>query len=427
MIKRKFSLICVSLIFFSPVLLAQYNPPLYTSYTTSAEKIKLHNRLIKSIHSNLSVPLTDSTEEDWEDAFDAIEVLLYHSPFSDQKVAQSFDSLDNRSTEFQQALLQLIYENYPHRFVTRVNHLLYSTTDTSVFALSGEYLLKQNNNDIAKNVLDLMNQVFTTQVSINPILYSLQKRIDEKLNGYIPPSKNMLSQIFDKNFLKGNIVMYSIQRKNRDYPGMVLIKDRYGNFVTDSSGKTFEIPQLARSITNLPFYLHYGNTPQGIFLMHGFQVSMANFIGPTANVQLSMPVEVSIKSFLHDDNITDTIWNLDYYKRIIPASLQSFSPLYEVYYAGLSGRREIIAHGTTIDPSYYLRQPYYPLTPSEGCLCTKEIWNGKRQESDQQKLVNALLKAGGADGYCVVIDLDDKKAPVTLHDLIPFLKNIPKK
>ncbi|HVZ98468.1 MAG TPA: hypothetical protein VG847_16415, partial [Chitinophagaceae bacterium] len=404
-------------------IFAQYNPPLYASYTTTAEKTKLHDRLIKSIHSNLSVPLTDSTEENWEDAFDAIEVLLYHSPLSDQKIATAFDSLDKRTVEFQQSLLEMIYANYPHQFLIQVNHLLYNTPDTGVFALCGEYLLQQNNKDIAENVQELMNRVFTSQVSINPILHSLQVHIDEKLNGYVPPAKIILSQIFDRNFLEGNIVMYSIQRKDRDYPGLVLIKDRYGNFITDSSGKIFEIPQLARSITNLPFCLHYGNTPQGIYLMHGFQVSMANFIGPTANVQLSMPAEVTIAAFLRNDNITDSVWSPDYYKSLLPETLQNFSPLYEAYYAGLCGRREIIAHGTTIDPSYYLHQPYYPLTPSEGCLCTKEIWNGKRAESDQQKLVNALLRAGGADGYCIVIDIDDKKAPVTLKDVLPFILN----
>lgn len=408
-------------------LFAQYNPPLYVSYTTNAEKIRLHDRLIKSIHSSLSIPLTDSTEEDWEDAFDAIEVLLYHSPFSDQKIDHAFDSLDKRTAEFQQALLEMIYANYPHKFLTQVNHLLYNTSDTSVFTFCSEYLLQQNNTEIIKNVQNLLRQNFASQVETNPMLQMLQNHISEKLNGYVPPGTNILSQIFDKNFLKGNIIMYSIQRKDRDYPGIILIKDRYGNFITDSSGKIFTIPQLARSITNMPFYLHYGNTPQGIFLMHGFQVSMANFIGPTANVLLSMPAEVSIASFLHDDAITDSVWSLDDYKKIIPVSLQSFSPLYEAYYAGLCGRREIIAHGTTIDPSYYLHQPYYPLTPSEGCLCTKEIWNGKRIESDQQKLINALLKAGGAEGYCVVINIDNKKTPVTLNDVLPFIQNLPEK
>ena len=233
--------------------------------------------------------------------------------------------------------------------------------------------------------------------------------------------------MFEKDFLNGNTVMYSIQRKDRNYAGIVLIRDKNGNFITDSTGQIFHIPQLARSITNLPFYLHYGNTPQGIFLMHNFQVSMSSFIGPTPNVQLSMPAENSVKMFLRDSSITDSAWNIDYYKKLIPFSLQNYFPLYQSYYASLAGRTEIIAHGTTIDPSYYADQSYYPLTPTEGCLCTKEVWNGKRIESDQQKLVNALLKAGGAEGYCVVIEIDDKKSPVTLNEVMPFLPNSPKK
>ena len=96
-------------------------------------------------------------------------------------------------------------------------------------------------------------------------------------------------------------------------------------------------------------------------------------------------------------------------------------PLYHSYYAGLIGRSEIIAHGTTLDPKLYSDKPYYPLTPSQGCLCTREVWNGKRLESDQQKLINALLKAGGANGYCVVIELDDKQSAVTLSDILPLL------
>jgi hypothetical protein len=33
------------------------------------------------------------------------------------------------------------------------------------------------------------------------------------------------------------------------------------------------------------------------------------------------------------------------------------------------------------------------------------------------------LKAGGANGYCVVIEMDDKHAPVTISNVMPFLKN----
>jgi hypothetical protein len=234
-------------------------------------------------------------------------------------------------------------------------------------------------------------------------------------------TQDALKEIFSKNFLPGQEVMYSIQRKNRDYPGMVIIRNAAGNFITDSLGKIFTVPQLARSISNLPGYLTNGNTPQGLFKMYGFKVSMGNFIGPTPNVQMGMPVELTLQKFFDNDYILDTTWSIDYYQNLIPKNLHNFLPLYESYYAGLAGRTEIIAHGTTIDPSYYEGKPYYPLTPTEGCLCTKEIWNGKRLESDQQKLVNGLLKAGGANGYCVVIEIDDKNTPVALKDVIPYL------
>lgn len=233
--------------------------------------------------------------------------------------------------------------------------------------------------------------------------------------------QKILTEIFSKNFLPNQVVMFSIQRKNRDYPGMVILRKADGSFVTDSSGKLFTIPQLARSISSLPVYLTNGNTPQGIFRMYGFGVSMGNFIGPTANVQMGMPVELSLQKFFNNPFIVDTIWSIDYYQKLIPKNLQTFLPLYESYYAGLAGRTEIIAHGTTIDPSFYIGKPYYPLTPTEGCLCTKEIWNGKRLESDQEKLINGLLKAGGANGYCVVIEIDNKNEPVTLFDVVPYL------
>ena len=72
--------------FCSQETFSQYDAPLYTSYTTAVERAKLHDRLIKySINKNLSIPLNDSTEENWEDAFDALEVLLYKSPLVDAK------------------------------------------------------------------------------------------------------------------------------------------------------------------------------------------------------------------------------------------------------------------------------------------------------------------------------------------------------
>jgi hypothetical protein len=287
--------------------------------------------------------------------------------------------------------------------------------------MCAEYIFQQKrDSSFAHNINKIIETKFGDQGIIDPVLYMLQVRISENIK-QVFLSKKLLAELLSKKFLPGQTVMYSIQRKNRDYPGLVLIRNGNGDFIKDSNGIIFSTPQLARSTTNLPFYLRGGNTPQGIFLMHGFGVSMSSFIGPTANVQLSMPVEASIKAFMRDSSISDTIWNIDYYNKLIPEDFKNYLPLYYSYYAGQAGRTEIIAHGTTIDPNIYSNKPWFPLTPSQGCLCTKELWNGKRIDSDQQKLVNALLKAGGANGYCVVIELDDKQSAVTLADVFPFL------
>ena len=415
------------LLFFTCLLnqsFAQYDAPLFTSYTTAVERAKLHDRLIKySINTNLSVPLNDSTEENWEDAFDALEVLLYKSPLVDAKIHKAFDEIETRSLDFQKALLGLAYTNYPGIFFQPVKKLLTGTNDPKVFSLCAEYLLQQKKDtSIVTAITKLIETKFGDQGIIDPVLYMLQVHISEQKTAGTFLPKKLLTELFSSKLLPGQTIAYSIQRKNRDYPGLVIVRRYDGQFITGSDGVIFNSPQLARSITNLPFYLRGGNTPQGIFLMHGFGVSMSSFIGPTANVQLSMPVEENIKAFMRDSSIIDTIWNIDYYKKLLPSDLQNYLPLYYSYYAGLAGRTEIIAHGTTIDPAMYSKEPYYPLTPTSGCLCTKEIWDGKRLESDQQKLVNALLKAGGANGYCVVIELDDAQSAVTLKDILPYLR-----
>lgn len=403
--------------------LAQYDAPLYTSYTTKVAREKMHERLIKNtINKNLSFPLTDSTEDKWQEAFDAIELMIYKTPFTETKINYAFDHADERSVEFQKSLVTVVYSVYPFKFKKEIEHLFFTTSDSKLFAICSEYLLAQNKDtSLHSSITKLLNEKFAEQSIADPVLYMLQLHIAEIKSNIDLKSKQVIKAILKNNFLPGQIIMYSVQRKNRNFSGLVLIRNGNGDFMRDSLGQIITIPQLARSLTNLPGYLKNGNTPQGIFLMDGFGVSMSSFIGPSANIQMGMPVETSIQKFLGDSSIADTVWTMDYYNRLIPEELRNYLPLYYSYYAGLAGRSEIIAHGTTVDPNYYLNQPYYPLTPSQGCLCTKEVWDGKRIESDQQKLVNALLQAGGAHGYCVVIELDDKQKAVTIEDVLPFL------
>ena len=385
--------------------------------------ILYRNLVQNTITKNLSLPLSFDTEENWIDAFWAIELLRYQSPWINGRINTAIDSIEKRSPIFQRALLELVFSSYANQYIKQVNALLNSCEDAKVFAMGVAYRMQNNLSPFPNNQLEnKITQLIKTKKD-EAIIQQLMYRIH-------PPSigKNSfpISAILDPEFLKNQTVLFSFQRKNRNYPGIALVRDSAGNFIKDENGTIFSVPQLARSIGNLPGYLTNGNTPQGIFLMNGFSISRNSFIGPTTNIQLGMPFETSIRHFFNDPSIRDANWTEEWYKKLLTDKLMNYLPLYESFYAGKAGRTEIIAHGTTIDPGYYTGEKYYPQTPTMGCLCTKEIWSevdGKRVESDQQKLVDALQIAGGAKGYCVVLEIDDAEKPISIDEILSLIQS----
>lgn len=416
--------IFVVLLFFLSIeneVSAQNNSIVFAKYTTETNRSKLYNNLVRSINKDLLLSLNEETESKWQDAFSSIELLHYNGDWIRNRIVYAFDSVQYRTAWFQRSLLELIYTEYPKLFVKNARELLLQTSNSKILAMCAEYLLQNSNDEKTKALLKKLLIKKIKDAPEDAILKSLSFRLENKIP---QPAYKILLTIFSKNFLLGNVILYSIQRKDRNYPGIVLIRNKEGKFIRDSTGNIFNVPQLARSITDLPGYLTNGNTPQGIFRMYGFGVSSSSFIGPTTNIQLTMPAETSLKLFMKDSTITDTAWTIEWYKKLLPASLKNYASLFGSWYAGKAGRTEIISHGTTVDPDYYKGRTYYPLTPTQGCLCTKEIWspsNGSRLYSDQQKLVNAIQQAGGADGYCVVIELDDKKQAVNINEVLPFI------
>ena len=262
--------------------------------------------------------------------------------------------------------------------------------------------------------------ILLSQEPKNTILLELKKQLDDWNKKIIVPS---LQPFFDKNYLPNTSIVFSFQRKNRNYPGLAMIRKADGNFLKTDSIKYFSIGQLSRSLSNMPGYISNGNTPQGFFKITGFDTSKNYFIGPTTNIQLSMPHEYSRIKINGDD--VDTTWTFEQYKNLLPDNFKNYKPIYGTFYAGKAGRTEIIAHGTTVDPNFYKANSYFPYTPTEGCLATIEIWNNKTgflETSNQKILANALQKTGGAKGYLIVIEMDDKNLPVTINDLKKYLK-----
>ncbi len=396
--------------------------PVYSKFASQAGRQQfMRNVLNNNILKNLQLPLSDSTEEDWQGSFWAMELLQYRQPWVLRKIDTAFMQLSQRSLAFQRALLELSYTNYPTQYSNGVTQLQAATADPKLFAMCDAYLSRSKAAALYKvSRKKTLAQKFPA-LPPHPIIRMMQWAWQP--DNYLPVKK-ILPHIFSKDYLPGQVLLISLQRKNRDYPGIVLVRDTAGNFLKTETGTVFHIQQLARSITNLPSYLTNGNTPQGLFRMNGFDVSSSNFIGPTENIQLMMPYETSPPHFLQDSTITDTLWSEALYKRLLPKDFEVYLPLWHSYYASQAGRTEIIAHGTTIDPAYYKDATYFPHTPTLGCLCTKEIWaaDGKRTVSNQQVLADAVKRAGGAQGWLLVLELDNTAKPVSLSEVMPFIK-----
>lgn len=421
--KRTAYLFYLTLIFFCTETVAQKDTLLFARNATRLSRAKESHNLVKnSINKNLSRVLNNTNEEYWIDAFIAIELTGYRSAFVDNRIKLAFDSIEKRSIVFQRALLEMAYANYKGRFLDVAEKLMRKTTDSKIFAMAAEHYLAANAD---ANAWNKVVQYFSKRADKDDQVAFYYGLLTGLISGYSAKKDSAWLITNLKDAVPGHTLLISIQRKNRDYPGLALVRDRNGNFITTSNGEIFSVPQLARSLSNLPFYLTSGNTPQGFFRMNGFDISKSMAIGPTTNIQLLMPYETSPSHFLSDGSVGDSTWSEDLYKKLIPDALREYLPLYESFFASKAGRTEIIAHGSTVNPNYYINQPYFPLTPTEGCLCTKEIWSesdGKRVESDQQKLVNALKKAGGASGYCIVVELDDKQKPVSVNEVLSYLK-----
>ena len=140
-----------------------------------------------------------------------------------------------------------------------------------------------------------------------------------------------------------------------------------------------------------------------MYRITGVDTSTNKWIGPTANLQMVLPFENGPTVFF--DN--DTLFAQHYANLLGP--LKNYICLWQTYKAGNLGRSEIIAHGTTIDPEFYKHQPYFPNTPSLGCLCSPEIWNDKGEilSSAQQEWINELKKISKQPVYLIVAEVRD--------------------
>lgn len=375
----------------------------------------------KTINETFAQPLDSNTEYLYETACWAIAQFMIESPEVHKGFDKMFQRYDSLQYSTRRAFLEAVYTVYPTEYLNDIRILLLNETVPKLFAMEALYLLRADHSkDIVQQLENRLLQ-FPGSDTLD-LLQELKKYLALHNNLVKQPTPDITALFAHQKLLQQKSV-YSFQRWNRDYPGLAIVQFEDGSFAKDSTGKLLVFQQLARSASDLPYFITNGNTPQGVFSVVGVDIAHNNFIGPTPNIQMVMPFEAdSLYWHTTYDSLQDALTN---YKNLLPKSWQNYSPMTEAFYAGKVGRSEIIAHGTTIDPDYFKGKPFYPLTPTLGCLCAKETWNvfnGRIAESDQFNLVDTFLQTPADTGYVFVINLDDQQKAVSRNDVEQWVK-----
>ena len=408
----------------SHVLYAQTaRDTIYSGFVLDQRRASFKEQLQRNLFDKNMVLALDSTSEvKFRESCWSISQFIVQTPSIEKGFAQLFDKYQQLEYSTKRSFLEAVYASYPKEYEKEMGTLLITETVPKLFAMQSVYLFRIHPDHATKSFIQTYLANRFPDFQQDHILSELSKFLEQHQT-QIKQKTPSLAALFAHQNKVGTKIIYSFQRWNRDFPGIAIIQNADGSFVKEKNGQLLMIEQLARAGSNLPYFLTNGNTPQGIYSITGTEVSHNLFIGPTPNFQMLLPFEADT-AFWHTtyDNRIDSLSN---YKNLLPESWRTYMPITESYYAGRIGRSEILSHGTTIDPEYFRGKPYYPLTPTLGCLCAKEIWNsstGKLDQSEQFKLLNGFLSTPGTMGYLMVINLDNQQKAVRKKEIETLLK-----
>lgn len=383
--KKCFAFIVLLLLFFN---YAQCQNPNY--FTAQKTRDSISQALKTSIHQTIELPFTERYFPKYKGSFWAMQLMLYKPANYYKQLPQQISKLATTPAYFQYSFLEMLYTLYPKQYAKNLVAIWQHLSTPKIKSLALEYLAQAS----------IFPKVADTSIFYKSPHYSCYKERWIKPKPLQLPTKNACLQ---NNFLPNEDVVISFQHKDRNKPGYVLFRTKNHTWLKDKNGKIAKYTQLARSISNLPYYLTNGNTPQGLYKIAGIDTSDNAWIGQTPNLQIRLPFEDDLAPFFSSDtNYVNSYSN-------ILGSLKKYPQLQQSFMAGKLGRSEIIAHGTTINPAFYKNKPYYPCTPSLGCLCSPEIYNhqGKRVKSEQVHFINTILQQKIKPTWLLVVEVSD--------------------
>jgi len=425
---KKWTIAALGLLLTTSIGAQMRREDIYTDFVLYEKRSLLQKDLRENAIANtFALAIDSNTEYKFESSCLAIAQFQLSGTDVSNGFEKMFLQYDSLQYDTKRALLEAVYAIYPTAFTQQVRNVFQKETHPKLFAMSASYLFRQDTTTANINDIKIrMVEQFSNYDSI-PLLMALENH----LNSYQAAKRQKTPDIpalFSYQASRKQKTVYSFQRWNRDYPGLAIVQDATGRFMRHPDGRLMIFEQLARSASDLPWFITNGSTPQGVYSIQGTAVSRNSLIGPTPNLQLLMPNENNWEKYFqyapwdHWDSTRDS---MAAYLDLLPPSWRKYQPMTEVFRAGLIGRSEIIAHGTTIDPEYFKHKTWYPLTPTNGCLCAKELWNvsnGHLLVSEQYNLVSTFMATPGAKGYLYVINLDNQQAPVTRAEVERLVK-----
>jgi hypothetical protein len=382
--------------------------------TTSEERTKFLENERAEMLRRLAIPPGKEAEGEWPGAFWSAGLTNYKGPEVCAAIHAGFDKLEELSPDLQREILQSAYYLCSDDFTEQARRALDIVQEPKPFAIALAHVLKHDDSLATRRALALKLAEKFPDWRNDGRLAHFWRLLTAEEYPELPPLADLLAHDFD-----GKAVVFSFQRRDRRHPGRAVVRGDDGRFVRTEDGAVLTIPQLAYSQTNLPGTITYGNTPQGLHTIVGTGIARDKFIGPVPYVWTKVPFEAPLEEFFHDDTVSGE-WTLPAYQLALPPSWRGYWPMQEAWYAGRAGRNEMIAHGTTINEEFYRGEPWYPYTPSAGCLCMREQWSpetGALVASDQLTFLNTFLQQSDGTGFLLVVELDDRQAPVSEEEV----------
>ena len=370
----------------------------------------------------LGKPFDAVSDEELPAALEAMALFRWDASSLRPALLQALSGLSQKTVDYQRAVLTGAHTLFWQDAAPQVMAVLPQINTPKEFAIGANTVLRASDlPPLRAELRSLMLRQFPQWDRIAQLI-ALERRLrPEPANDLA--ERPALSDLLRAPIKPGYPVVYSLQRHNRAYPGLALVRGADGRFVRRADLSLFAVSQLAMAKSRLPGTITNGNTPQGLFVIKGTVSATNVWIGPTPALQSKLPIEASRQEFEHLDPGLDSpvnVWDESQYWSYFPKSWQGFAPLREAWLAGLAGRDEIWLHGDTVNPDYYRNTSYFPFAPSAGCMVAIETWSkedGTLLQSDQLNLVKALATTGSLQAYLVVVNIDDRQLPVALADV----------